>query len=66
MLTHSHSRVVHEILALAAKEMRRFTVIVPETRPSMQGTMMAEKLQSLKIPVTVIPDAALELLDLLG
>uniref|UniRef100_A0A8C8JRE3 Translation initiation factor eIF2B subunit alpha n=1 Tax=Oncorhynchus tshawytscha TaxID=74940 RepID=A0A8C8JRE3_ONCTS len=50
ILTHSSSRVVLKVLESAAADKKRFTVYVTE--------QMADKLQNLNIPVTVVLDAA--------
>jgi translation initiation factor eIF-2B subunit alpha len=38
VLTHSRSRVVASVLAVAAKSQKRFTVFVTESRPSESGS----------------------------
>jgi len=58
VLTHSCSRVVVQLLLAAAREKKRFTVFVTESRPYCQGHETARKLGEHGIPVTVIPDAA--------
>jgi translation initiation factor eIF-2B subunit alpha len=58
VLTHSCSRVVLQLLIAAAKEKKRFTVFVTESRPYCQGHSTARQLGEHGIPVTVIPDAA--------
>ncbi|XP_062874334.1 translation initiation factor eIF-2B subunit alpha [Trichomycterus rosablanca] len=58
ILTHSSSRVVLKVLESAAADKKRFTVYVTESQPDSAGEHMAEKLQKLNIPVTVVLDAA--------
>uniref|UniRef100_A0A8C7F4C5 Translation initiation factor eIF2B subunit alpha n=1 Tax=Oncorhynchus kisutch TaxID=8019 RepID=A0A8C7F4C5_ONCKI len=57
ILTHSSSRVVLKVLESAAADKKRFTVYVTESQPDSAG-QMADKLQNLNIPVTVVLDAA--------
>uniref|UniRef100_A0A4W5MYZ2 Translation initiation factor eIF2B subunit alpha n=1 Tax=Hucho hucho TaxID=62062 RepID=A0A4W5MYZ2_9TELE len=57
ILTHSSSRVVLRVLASAAAD-QRFIVYVTESQPDSAGQKMADKLQKLNIPVTVVLDAA--------
>ncbi|XP_035591971.1 translation initiation factor eIF-2B subunit alpha-like [Oncorhynchus keta] len=58
ILTHSSSRVVLKVLESAAADKKRFTVYVTESQPDSAGRQMADKLQNLNIPVTVVLDAA--------
>eukprot|EP00038_Savillea_parva_P030630 m.79125 g.79125 ORF g.79125 m.79125 type:complete len:535 (-) comp9267_c2_seq2:47-1651(-) len=58
VLTHSCSRVVLQLLLAAAKQKKRFTVFVTESRPYCQGHRTARQLGEHGIHVTVIPDAA--------
>uniref|UniRef100_A0A8C7D7W5 Translation initiation factor eIF2B subunit alpha n=1 Tax=Oncorhynchus kisutch TaxID=8019 RepID=A0A8C7D7W5_ONCKI len=61
ILTHSSSRVVLRVLASAAADKKRFIVYVTESQPDSAGQKMAEKLRNLNIPVTVVLDAAVDL-----
>ncbi|KAK3514465.1 hypothetical protein QTP70_018705 [Hemibagrus guttatus] len=58
ILTHSSSRVVLKVLESAVADKKRFTVYVTESQPDSSGHHMAEKLQRLNIPVTIVLDAA--------
>lgn len=58
ILIHSYSRVVLNLLSLAASKFIRFKVICTEARPTEQGHKMYECLKSLNIPVTLIMDSA--------
>lgn len=58
VMTHSYSRVVLEILKVAASSNKNFSVIIPEGRPEGSGYEAAEKLAALGIPVTIILDSA--------
>eukprot|EP00300_Choanocystis_sp_HF-7_P037335 c53430_g1_i1.p1 GENE.c53430_g1_i1~~c53430_g1_i1.p1 ORF type:complete len:331 (+),score=79.80 c53430_g1_i1:45-995(+) len=57
ILTISHSRVVMECLARAAKQ-KRLRVLVTESKGSLSGMESAHELQRLGIPVTLILDSA--------
>ncbi len=58
ILTHCHSTAVMEILKKAEEQGKRIQVYVTETRPLMQGRIVAEILQDAGIPVTFIVDGA--------
>ncbi|XP_072000422.1 translation initiation factor eIF2B subunit alpha isoform X3 [Engystomops pustulosus] len=57
ILTHAYSRVVLKVLEEAAAANKRFSVYVTESQPDLSGHM-AEALQNINVPVTVILDAA--------
>jgi len=57
VLTYSYSSTV--LAALAAARTRLARVIVSEGRPGCEGRVVAERLASLRIPVTLVIDAAL-------
>ncbi|KAK9470065.1 uncharacterized protein V1510DRAFT_424098 [Dipodascopsis tothii] len=58
ILIHSYSRVVTELLLLAARKHIRFRVLVTESRPANQGLSSANILRAHGIPCQVIVDAA--------
>ncbi|XP_063313071.1 translation initiation factor eIF2B subunit alpha [Pelobates fuscus] len=58
ILTHAYSRVVLKVLEEAAEANKRFSVYVTESQPDHAGRNMAEALRKMKVPVTVILDAA--------
>ncbi|KFZ67399.1 Translation initiation factor eIF-2B subunit alpha, partial [Podiceps cristatus] len=64
ILTHAYSRVVLRVLEAAVESKKRFSVYVTESQPDQAGQVlvnlqkMAKALRKLKIPVTVILDAA--------
>ncbi|XP_068100767.1 translation initiation factor eIF2B subunit alpha [Hyperolius riggenbachi] len=58
ILTHAYSRVVLKVLQEAAAANKRFTVYVTESQPDLSGRLMADALQEINVPVTVILDAA--------
>lgn len=58
VLTHSHSKVVLQLLIKAAQTQKRFTVYVTESQPDQSGLLMAEKLKENGIPVIVVLDSA--------
>ena len=59
ILIHSYSRVVMQLLESAAiRHKKRFQLYVTESRPSNSGLKAAKHLESLGIPVVVIPDSA--------
>lgn len=59
ILVHSYSRVIHQLLLKARKDkLRRFKVIVTESRPSNNGYKMAAVLREADIPVEVVVDNA--------
>jgi translation initiation factor eIF-2B subunit alpha len=58
ILTHSHSRVVMQVLKDACMQKKRFTVYVTESSPDRSGHQVKQELSRLGIPTTVILDAA--------
>ena len=58
VLTHSSSSTVLAAFEHAHAAGTRFSVIVTESRPLLEGVFVAERLGCLGIPVTVIADAA--------
>mmetsp|Transcript_4428 Transcript_4428/g.5144 ORF Transcript_4428/g.5144 Transcript_4428/m.5144 type:complete len:320 (+) Transcript_4428:131-1090(+) len=59
ILLHGNSKVVQKLLIDAANvNLKNFSVIITEGRPSMSGIECAKTLQSEGIPVRVIQDAA--------
>jgi translation initiation factor 2B subunit (eIF-2B alpha/beta/delta family) len=58
ILTHSRSSTVLAALKHARASQTRFSVIVTESRPMLEGRALAESLASRDINVTLIADAA--------
>jgi translation initiation factor 2B subunit (eIF-2B alpha/beta/delta family) len=58
ILTISYSTNLLEIFKQALKLRRKFSVYCLESRPSLEGHVMAEKIAAMGIPVTIIADAA--------
>ncbi|XP_037433502.1 translation initiation factor eIF-2B subunit alpha-like isoform X2 [Triticum dicoccoides] len=58
MLVHGYSRVVLEILKLAASSRKLFRVLCTEGRPDRTGLRMSNELAALGIPVKVLIDSA--------
>ncbi|KAM3255186.1 hypothetical protein ACQJBY_048527 [Aegilops geniculata] len=58
MLVHGYSRVVLEILKLAASNRKLFRVLCTEGRPDRTGLRMSNELAALGIPVKVLIDSA--------
>ena len=58
ILTHCRSRVVMQALTAAAKENKRFTVFVTESKPDETGYKALKELEEMGIPTTLILDAA--------
>ncbi|ODV96315.1 hypothetical protein PACTADRAFT_33489 [Pachysolen tannophilus NRRL Y-2460] len=58
ILIHSYSRVVLNLLSLAASKFIRFRVIVTEARPTCQGIKMFNALKKHNIPAALIVDSA--------
>ncbi|EDO35087.1 predicted protein [Nematostella vectensis] len=58
ILTHSRSRVVLEILKMAAEQKKRFDVFITESAPDQSGHLMHAQLKECGIPSTVILDSA--------
>lgn len=59
VITISESSTVEEIIRLAFAKGRVSRIILPESRPLLEGINMAEKLLKIGVAVTVIVDAAL-------
>jgi ribose 1,5-bisphosphate isomerase len=57
VLTHCHSSTVEHLL-IEAHGTRHCRVISPETRPLLQGRIMAKRLLAHRVPVTEIVDSA--------
>ncbi|CAN6356150.1 unnamed protein product [Urochloa humidicola] len=58
MLVHGYSRVVLEVLKLAASNHKLFRVLCTEGRPDRTGLRMSNELAALGIPVKVLIDSA--------
>ncbi|MBC7186785.1 MAG: hypothetical protein H5U38_07090 [Calditrichaeota bacterium] len=58
VLTHSYSSSVFAGLKQAKAADRRFKAIVTESRPLLEGRLLAKELAALGLPVTLIVDAA--------
>jgi translation initiation factor 2B subunit (eIF-2B alpha/beta/delta family) len=58
ILTHSHSSSVKYLLERAHKSGKSFDVIVTESRPGLEGKVLAEELGRLGIATTLIVEAA--------
>ncbi len=58
VLTHSRSRTVTETLKEIMRMGKRIRVIVTESRPLLEGRIVAKELAELGIPVTLIVDSA--------
>jgi translation initiation factor eIF-2B subunit delta len=61
VLTHSRSSTVLSAFIEARRAARKFSVVVTESRPMLEGRAMAEALASHDISVTLIADAAASL-----
>ena len=59
VLTHSASGSILAILKKAKEEGKSFEVMVCESRPMLEGRLLARFLGNTKIPVTLITDAAM-------
>ncbi|GAB4339763.1 MAG: initiation factor 2B [Calditrichia bacterium] len=57
VLTHSASAAVEAVLLEARRQKKRFRVICTESRPGMEGKMLAERLAKAGIKTRLIPDA---------
>lgn len=53
-----HSRVATATLLNASRQGKRFTVIIPEARPDVEGYKSAKQLRDAGVPVTLIVDSA--------
>jgi ribose 1,5-bisphosphate isomerase len=58
IFTHCHSQLVENILILAKKQRRRFTVYHTETRPLFQGRLTAQHLRAAGIKSVMVVDGA--------
>ncbi|XP_062202706.1 uncharacterized protein LOC133905030 [Phragmites australis] len=58
ILVHGYSRVVLEVLKLAASNHKLFRVLCTEGRPDRTGLRMSNELAALGIPVKVLIDSA--------
>jgi translation initiation factor eIF-2B subunit delta len=59
ILTHSASGSILAILKKAKEKGKSFEVVVCESRPMLEGRLLARFLGNAKIPVTLIADAAM-------
>ncbi|MBR9682438.1 MAG: hypothetical protein GOV02_02075 [Candidatus Aenigmarchaeota archaeon] len=59
VLTFCHSSEVMGLLRTAKKNKKKFSVIVPETRPLYQGHRTMSDLKEMKVPATLIVDSAI-------
>jgi len=58
ILVHSYSYSVYKVIEEAVKLGKDIEVYVTESRPGLEGLVMAEALEKLNIPVTLIVDSA--------
>lgn len=58
IMTHCHSSNVRSVLKTAYNQGKHFEVYCTETRPRMQGLIMAKQLRDIGIPTTLIVDSA--------
>lgn len=58
ILTHSKSRNVFSLLSKAKESGRKFVVIVTESRPQLEGRLLAKELGKCGIPTIFIVDSA--------
>lgn len=58
IMTHCHSSNVGQVLRTAHEQGKHLEVFCTETRPRLQGLVMARELRDQGIPVTVIVDCA--------
>jgi translation initiation factor 2B subunit (eIF-2B alpha/beta/delta family) len=58
--SHCHSSTVMDILKLAKKQKKKFTVYTSEVEPLLQGRITAKDLAKSKIKTVVVPDLAAE------
>ena len=59
VMTYSASSLVEAILICTKRSGKRFTVIVPESRPMFEGTRMALRLCQQEVKCSLIVDAAI-------
>ena len=57
LMTHSRSSTVLQALGIARRDGRNFTVIATESRPVMEGKVLAESLAARGLSVSFIADA---------
>ncbi|CAA7018508.1 unnamed protein product [Microthlaspi erraticum] len=58
ILVHGFSRVVFEILKMAAQNKKLFRVLCTEGRPDKTGVLLANELAKLDVPVKLLIDSA--------
>lgn len=58
ILTHCHSTDVINFLRVAHENGRKFSVVVTETRPLLQGLKTAKELSEIGVPITYVIDSA--------
>lgn len=58
IMTHCHSSNVYSVLKTAHGQRKQFEVYCTETRPRLQGLIMAKQLRDAGIPTTLIVDCA--------
>jgi len=58
ILVHSYSYSVYKIIEEALKLNKKIEVYVTESRPGLEGLVMANALEELGVPVTLIVDSA--------
>ncbi|MCK5234075.1 MAG: S-methyl-5-thioribose-1-phosphate isomerase [Candidatus Aenigmarchaeota archaeon] len=61
IMTHCHSNTVMAIFREAKKQGKKFSVIVTETRPKMQGEKTANDLRRMRVPFIYVLDSAMAL-----
>lgn len=61
IMTHCHSNTVMAIFREAKKQGKKFSVIVTETRPKMQGERTAADLLRMRVPFIYVVDSAMAL-----
>lgn len=60
-MIHGHSLLIENILIKMAAKSIRFSVIIPECRPSCEGYDMCNRLAKHNIPTTLITDSAISI-----
>ncbi|XP_047312175.1 translation initiation factor eIF-2B subunit alpha-like [Impatiens glandulifera] len=58
IMVHGFSRVVLEVLKLAAQSMKQFRVLCTEGRPDRTGVLLANELAKVDVPVKLLIDSA--------
>ncbi len=61
IMTHCHSNTVMAIFREAKRQGKKFSVIVTETRPKMQGEKTANDLLRMRVPFIYVVDSAMAL-----